>query len=82
MDEDARATALVALERLLKLLHPLLPHVTEEIWTALPSRETRFVALLRKPLQLGITVSPDNRWVMYTQIDQRVEDLMLVEGFK
>jgi valyl-tRNA synthetase len=27
-----RATALAALERLLQLLHPVLPHVTEEIW--------------------------------------------------
>ncbi len=32
-DTDARATALAALERLLKLLHPMLPHVTEEIWS-------------------------------------------------
>jgi valyl-tRNA synthetase len=32
-DEDAAATALAALERLLKLLHPVMPHVTEEIWT-------------------------------------------------
>ena len=32
-DEDAAATALAALERLLKLLHPVLPHVTEEIWS-------------------------------------------------
>jgi valyl-tRNA synthetase len=42
-DEDARATALAALERLLKLLHPVMPHVTEEIWTALPGRETRLI---------------------------------------
>ena len=28
-----RATAFAALERLLKLLHPVMPHVTEEIWT-------------------------------------------------
>jgi len=32
-ERDARATALGALERLLKLLHPVLPHVTEEIWS-------------------------------------------------
>src|SRR5579862_6780400 len=31
-DEPAIATALGALERLLALLHPVLPHVTEEIW--------------------------------------------------
>ena len=32
-DEDAGATALAALERLLALLHPVMPHVTEEIWS-------------------------------------------------
>ncbi len=42
-DEDAQATALVALERLLKLLHPVMPHVTEEIWTHLPARESRLI---------------------------------------
>ncbi len=35
-----RATALSALERLLRLLHPVMPHVTEEIWTQLPARKT------------------------------------------
>jgi valyl-tRNA synthetase len=40
-DEDCRATALAALETLLTLLHPLMPHVTEEIWTHLPSRAAR-----------------------------------------
>jgi valyl-tRNA synthetase len=42
-DPDAAATALVALDRLLKLLHPVLPHVTEEIWSSLPARETRLI---------------------------------------
>jgi valyl-tRNA synthetase len=42
-EEDVRATALAALERLLKLLHPLMPHVTEEIWTQLPGRESRLI---------------------------------------
>ena len=32
-DEDAVATALAALELLLALLHPVMPHVTEEIWS-------------------------------------------------
>jgi valyl-tRNA synthetase len=43
-DEDAQATALAALERLLKLLHPVMPHVTEEIWTNLPDRDSRLIA--------------------------------------
>ena len=42
-DGDARATALAALVRLLKLLHPVMPHVTEEIWSRLPGRQTRLV---------------------------------------
>ena len=42
-EEDARATAYAALERLLKLLHPVMPHVTEEIWTQLPARESRLI---------------------------------------
>jgi len=42
-DADAQATALAALERLLKLLHPVMPHVTEELWSQLPARETRLI---------------------------------------
>jgi valyl-tRNA synthetase len=42
-DADAKATALAALERLLKLLHPVMPHVTEEIWSHLPARASRLV---------------------------------------
>jgi valyl-tRNA synthetase len=42
-DEAVIATALAALERLLALLHPVLPHVTEEIWSQLPAREARLI---------------------------------------
>jgi valyl-tRNA synthetase len=42
-DADAIATAAAALERLLELLHPAMPHVTEEIWTNLPGRQTRLI---------------------------------------
>src|SRR6059058_2608490 len=42
-DEDAQATALANLERLLRLLHPVMPHVTEEIWSSLPERETPLI---------------------------------------
>jgi valyl-tRNA synthetase len=42
-EPQVRATALAALERLLALLHPVVPHVTEEIWSQLPDRETRLI---------------------------------------
>src|SRR6186997_1266471 len=42
-EPEVRATALAALERLLKLLHPVMPHVTEEIWSNLPARESRLI---------------------------------------
>jgi valyl-tRNA synthetase len=42
-DRDAAATALAALERLLTLLHPVMPHVTEEIWSQLPDRAARLI---------------------------------------
>ena len=42
-EKDATATALAALERLLALLHPVVPHVTEEIWSHLPNRRARLI---------------------------------------
>jgi valyl-tRNA synthetase len=42
-DADARATAVAALERLLELLHPVMPHVSEEIWSHLPARDSRLI---------------------------------------
>jgi valyl-tRNA synthetase len=42
-DPAALATALAALERLLALLHPVMPHVTEEIWSQLPARAARLI---------------------------------------
>ncbi len=42
-EKDAVGTALAALERLLSLLHPMLPHVTEEIWSQLPNRKAHLI---------------------------------------
>jgi valyl-tRNA synthetase len=42
-DSATQGTALAALEILLKLLHPVMPHVTEEIWSQLPARESRLI---------------------------------------
>jgi Tol biopolymer transport system component len=40
------------------------------------------VATLDKDLYYGLTVSPDGRWLLYSQVDQQSCDLMLVENFR
>jgi valyl-tRNA synthetase len=65
-DEDAGATALAALERLLGLLHPVMPHVTEEIWTNLPARETRLI--------VAPWPEPDETYAEEADALQRVQD--------
>ena len=37
----------LTLERLLRLLHPFMPFITEEIWQALPKRGTESVSIMR-----------------------------------
>jgi len=65
-DPDAAATALAALERLLKLLHPVMPHVTEEIWSSLPARETRLI--------VAPWPAPDDRFVADAHALEAVQD--------
>jgi valyl-tRNA synthetase len=65
-DEDAAATALAALERLLRLLHPVMPHVTEEIWSNLPGRETRLI--------VSAWPEPDDRFAGDLEALDRVQD--------
>jgi Tol biopolymer transport system component len=35
-----------------------------------------------KPVSLGLSVSPDEHWLLYAQLDQSGSDLMLVENFR
>jgi valyl-tRNA synthetase len=65
-DGDAAATALAALERLLALLHPVLPHVTEEIWSYLPEREAR--------LMVSPWPEPDDRFADAAPALDRVQE--------
>ncbi|MDQ3889020.1 MAG: valine--tRNA ligase [Actinomycetota bacterium] len=69
-DEDVRATALAALARLLKLLHPVIPHVTEEIWSHLPARET--------PLIVAPWPEEDRRFGEAEEALERVQDVAAI----
>jgi Tol biopolymer transport system component len=43
------------------------------------------VAKLEKPLLAGnpgLTISPDGRWLLYSQIDQNNNDIILIENFR
>jgi Tol biopolymer transport system component len=44
--------------------------------------QVRSIATLEKPTVFGLAVSPDGRWILYTQIDRRDSDIMLVENFR
>jgi valyl-tRNA synthetase len=65
-DEGAVSTALGALERLLALLHPVMPHVTEEIWSQLPDREA--------PLIVSPWPGPDDRFAADVGALDRVQE--------
>jgi valyl-tRNA synthetase len=65
-DAEAAATALAALERLLTLLHPTMPHVTEEIWSHLPARE--------RPLIVSPWPTPDDSFADALHALDRVQE--------
>ncbi|MHC4540161.1 MAG: serine/threonine protein kinase, partial [Planctomycetota bacterium] len=44
--------------------------------------QVRSIATLEKPTIVGLAVSPDSRWILYTQGDRRENDIMLVENFR
>jgi Tol biopolymer transport system component len=48
----------------------------------LSTGRTKTMLTLQKPALLGLTMSPDEHWLLYSQIDQGGSDLMLVENFR
>jgi valyl-tRNA synthetase len=64
---------LTVLERSLRLLHPVMPHLTEELWQRLPGRE----ALHPETISLAPWPRPVPDW-QDTGAEQRMETLMAV----
>ena len=62
----ACSTALAALERLLALLHPVVPHVTEEIWSYLPGARERLI--------VSAWPAPDGRYGADAAALERVQE--------
>jgi valyl-tRNA synthetase len=54
---EARDTLLFVLERSVRLLHPFVPHVTEELWHALP-HDGELLALARWPTVAEVAPDP------------------------
>ena len=48
----------------------------------LPAGKIEPLVAIEKDLAFGLTVSPDGRWLLYSQVDQATCDLMLVENFR
>jgi Tol biopolymer transport system component len=48
----------------------------------LGTRKSRALFEISKPMFLGLSVPPDQRWILYSQLDNEGSDLMLIENFR
>jgi Tol biopolymer transport system component len=49
---------------------------------AFAERKSREIALIEKPVGVGLSVSPDRATILYTQVDREDNDLMFVETLR
>ena len=48
----------------------------------LSSHKDSRISSITKPTYLGLSLSPDGRYLIYSQIDEQGADLMMVENFR
>lgn len=56
-----------------------------EFFSFATNRVTEFAPIKKEaslPTAFGLAVSPDGQWIIYSQIDHRTSDIMLVENFR
>ncbi len=60
------------------------PRPAIEFYRFATRQVTRVFVPEKKPCfgEPGLALSPDGRWILYAQIDQRTSDIMLVENFR
>src|SRR5205085_11957887 len=51
-------------------------------YLSLATGKSKSILTIGKPMSNGLSVSPDERWLLYSQLDQTGSDLMLVENFR
>lgn len=76
------ADGFVVLEDRLYYLHPEPGGVTGLRCLMLGSGKDSLISVIAKPVTLGLSVSPDGKQVLYSQVDQQGADLMLLDSFK
>ncbi|MGI9167228.1 MAG: TolB family protein, partial [Pyrinomonadaceae bacterium] len=60
------------------------PHATIEFFSFATSRVTPVATIEKEPINWAsnLAISPDGRWILYTQLDQSDSDIMLVENLQ
>ena len=86
-DESARAILWFTLERALRLLHPILPHLTETLWQALPGAKEaagcKFLMQARFPESLPYRdEAAEAEWEAVQEVTVAIRNLQAVNGLK
>ena len=83
-DEADKATAryvlIMVLKDLLKMLHPFMPFITEEIWGYLPKEDSAETMMSKPDPALGLLIRSD--WPVYDEARQYAQEVRKLELIK